>query len=117
MSSGVLLGTLGVIAAVIVIGVWIDRKVSIVPRPEALRDAGTARPPPDPPGTVAAAPLRLTGKKLARALVAQRCVACRTRLEPGPGESIRFAGKELLLFRMTCAGCGVGRGLYVEPVA
>jgi hypothetical protein len=117
MSVGVVLGTLAVVAAVIAIGVLIDRRWSILPRPEELRDEGAPKPPPDPPGTVASAPLRLTARKLSRALVAQRCVTCRTRLEAGPGEPIRFAGKELQLFRMTCGTCGAGRGLYVEQVA
>ena len=114
MSAATVLGTLGVVAAVIVIGVLLDRRFSLVPRPEEVRELG--KPPPDPPGTVASAPLRLTPRKLARALLGQYCVACKTRLDAGPGEPVRLAGKELQLYRMTCSKCGAGRGLYVEPV-
>jgi hypothetical protein len=118
MTIGVVLGTLAVVGAVVVIGVLIDRRVSLLPRPEELRELDAPpKPPPDPPGTVASAPLRLTARKLAKALVAQRCVTCRTRLDASPGEAIRFSGKELQLFRLTCATCGTGRGLYVEQVA
>jgi hypothetical protein len=117
MTIGVVLGTLGVVAAVVVIGMLIDRKVSLLPRPEELREMDAPKPPPEPPGTVASAPLRLTARRLAKALVAQRCVTCRTRLDAGPGVPIRFSGKELQLFRLTCAKCGTGRGLYVEQVA
>lgn len=118
MSGAVILGTLGIVAGVIVAGMLIDRRWSILPRKGELAtiDAKPPPPAPEPPGTVPAAALRITPRKLEKALVAQRCVACKARLDAGPGEPIRYANRELQVFRMTCANCGAGRGLYVDIV-
>lgn len=127
MSTGAILGTIGIVIAVVAIGVLIDRRWGILPRPGELAAAGEANAKgkakdkdkavaPEPPGTVAAAPLRLTPKKLAAALTAQRCAGCGARVDAGPGEPIRYADAELQLFRLTCAQCGAGRGLYVVVV-
>jgi hypothetical protein len=117
MSAGVILGTIGIVLAVVGIGVLVDRRWSILPRPGELAKLDPAAPLPDPPGTVAAAPLRLTPKKLARALDAQHCGTCHSRLAAGPGEQIRYGERELQVFRLTCAACGTSRGLYVDVVA
>jgi hypothetical protein len=121
MSTGAILGTIGIVIAVVAIGALIDRRWGILPRPGELAAAGDGKTKgkpaaPQPPGTAAAAPLRLTPKKLAAALTAQRCAGCGARVDAGPGEPIRYADAELQLFRLTCAQCGAGRGLYVVVV-
>ena len=116
MTPGVILGTIGIVAAVIGLGVLIDRKWSILPRPGELAQADAKAPPPDPPGTAPGAALRLTEKKLERALESQRCAACKARVTAGPGETIRFGDKELRVFRLTCGKCGAGRALYVDVI-
>jgi|SRR5688572_2401837 hypothetical protein len=122
MSTGAILGTIGIVIAVVAIGMLIDRRWGILPRPGELAAAGDAKAKaktaaaPEPPGTAAAAPMRLTPKKLAAALTAQRCAGCGARVDAGPGEPIRYADAELQLFRLTCAQCGAARGLYVAVV-
>jgi hypothetical protein len=113
----VILGTIGIVAAMIGLGVLIDRKWSILPRPGELAKIDPKAPPPDPPGTAPGAALRLTEKKLERARESQRCAACKARLTAGPGETIRFGDRQLQVFRMTCENCGATRALYVEVVA
>jgi hypothetical protein len=111
----VILGTIGVVAVVVIVGMWVDRRWGILPRPGELAAVEKAEPP-DPPGTVASAPLRLTPKKLARALVAQKCAGCGARVAASEGEPVRYGAHELRLYRLTCPACGVGRGLYVNVV-
>jgi hypothetical protein len=117
MSAGVILGTIGIVAAVIGLGVLIDRKWSILPRKGELAKIDPKAPAPDPAGTTPGAALRLTQAKLERALEAQRCTACQGRLAAGPGETVRYGAGELQVFRLTCSKCGASRALYVDVVA
>ena len=118
MSAGAIIGTIAIVLAIIALGVWLDRRrVSILPRPGEL--GGDAKPPPplDPPGTAAAAALRLSRRRLDKAITGQHCTACRGMMTPGPAEPIRFGDKQLQLFPLTCGKCGAARGLYVDVVA
>jgi len=116
MSYGLVLGTIGVVAVVVGLGLLVDRRWSILPRPGELAAADPKAPAPDPPGTAASAPMRLTPKKLIRALDAQRCAACGARAVADAGEPIRYADRELRLYRLGCAACGAARSLYVDVV-
>src|SRR5258705_3968164 len=115
MSAGVILGTIGIVGAVVAVGMLIDRRWSILPRPGELAAIDPKAPQPDPPGTAPGTALRLTPSKLAAALGAQRCT-CKARMTAGPGEPIRFGDRELALYRLTCATCGATRALYVDVV-
>lgn len=117
MSAGVIFGTIGIVGVVITLGVLIDRRWSILPRPGELAKLDPKAPKPDPPGTSATAALRLTPRKLTAALAAQRCVDCNSRLTAGPGDPIRLGDRALTVYRLTCDKCGGGRALYIEPAA
>ena len=121
MSLAAILGTVGIVGAVVAIGVVIDRRWPLLPRQDAFAainatHATRARQPPSPPGTVASAALRATGPHLAHALGAQRCATCTGRLDAGPSAPVRYGERELQLFRLTCGTCHTGRGLYVELI-
>jgi hypothetical protein len=116
MSAGVILGTIGIVGVVVTLGMLIDRRWSILPRPGELAKIDPKAPKPDPPGTSATAALRLTPRKLTAALAAQRCAECNARLTAGPGEPIRLGDRSLTVYRLTCPSCGATRALYIEPV-
>lgn len=117
MSAGVIIGTLGIVGVVVALGMLIDRKWSILPRPGELAQIDPKAPKPDPPGTTPATALRLTPKKLVAALAAQRCAECNARLTAGDGEPIRLGDRALTVYRLTCPACSTGRALYVDVIA
>ena|SRR5689334_13803990 len=116
MSAGVILGTIGIVGVVVTLGILIDRRWSILPRPGELAQLDPKAPKPDPPGTTPATALRLTPRKLTAALAAQRCTDCNSRLTAGAGDPIRLGDRALTVYRLTCSKCGASRALYIEPV-
>ena len=102
-----MLGTLGIVAAVIAVGVLVDRKVGLLPRPRDLLEAG--RPgwklPAHAPG---AAP----ETALAASPRAVRCHACRrtTRLEDESRAT--YGDRELVIRRYRCPRCAAITTIY-----
>ncbi len=101
------LGTLGIVGAVIVAGVLADRRFGLLPRPRELLDAG--RPgwelPPHAPGeapeTALAAPPRTV-----------RCRACRRRALPDGDSRVAYGERELIVRRYLCPRCGATTTIY-----
>jgi hypothetical protein len=112
MSIGIALGTMAVVAAVIALGVVIDRRFSLLPRPGELRALDA--PPPDPPGSTPAAALRVPAPRLSRVLSGQRCTSCKRRVTAGDGSPIRLGDHALAVYKLTCPACATSRALYVD---
>jgi len=101
------LGTLGIVGAVIAAGVLADRRFGLLPRPHELLEAG--RPgwklPPHAPGeapeTALAAPPRTV-----------RCRACRRRALPEAEARASLGDRELIVRRYRCARCAAITTIY-----
>ena len=103
----IVLGTLGIVGAVIAAGVLADRRFGLLPRPHELLEAG--RPgwklPPHTPGeapeTALAAPPRTV-----------RCRACRRRALPDGDSRATYGDRELVVRRYRCARCAAITTIY-----
>jgi hypothetical protein len=111
-----ILGSLAVVGALIAIGIWLDRRVSVLPRPEALRDAARPKLPGSEhaAGTAPHTALRLGEAQLDTVLAGQRCT-CGVALVGDPPEELVFDGRALRSIRLRCPACGAARSIYVEP--
>jgi hypothetical protein len=108
------LGTLGIVIAFVVIGYFVDRKVPILPRPEALAAIGKPVPVVHAAGTAPETALVGSPADLERHLAARRC-ACKGKVgRAGPDEPIRFDGRVLVVVPLTCAACGAHQRCYAE---
>lgn len=115
----IVLGTIAIVLITIAIGVLIDRKHPLLPKPTEL----LPEPPPEPPtppkptyaaGEAPATAIRARASQLEK-LRGQRCTACRAMMTPGPDDMVRYDERDLLVLHFTCS-CGSKRSLYVEPV-
>jgi hypothetical protein len=116
VTIGTILGTIGVVLVVVAIGMLIDRKYSLLPKPEEL--AAEAKPPGRPPPSYAAgeAPstaIRARDSQLAK-LRAQRCTACRAEMRNDADDTVRYNDRDLVVLHFTCPACATRRVLYVE---
>jgi hypothetical protein len=108
------LGTIAVIAGFIGIGVLVDRKWSLLPRPEQLA-VGPAPARPKPlyaPGAAAETAIATTADELTRIVGRRR--HCRRPMERDGDESIRYGDRALTVVRLRCPVCGERESMYVE---
>ena len=118
MSALVVIGTIVIVAVVIVVGVLVDRKVSLLPRPEELAQAGKPKPPQHGAGDAPATAIRARGPQLEQLRAARKCPTCRKSLiAAGDDESVRYDDRELLVIHLRCDSCGEPRPLYVDAGA
>lgn len=101
-----ILGTLAIVFATIAIGMFVDRKVGLLPHPDRLRR--DRRLPAPGPGEAGANPLRLTEGELARART-QVCCGPMTAL---PDDAVRVGHEQVTVLRFRCPRCGKQRSLY-----
>jgi len=112
---GTILGTLGIIAAAITIGVVVDRKIGLLPRPEKLvetrpRIAGHSA------GEAPATAIRAGAAQVVTLRATQRCKACRTLLvADGDDDHVRYDDRDLLVLPFRCPACDAKRALYIAP--
>lgn len=112
------LGTIAIVAVAIAIGVVVDRRLGLLPRAERLRAAG--QPRPRPRHTSGAAPstaVRADAAQLERLRAGPTCPHCRTEMSAQPDDTVRFAGRELLVLAFRCPACASKRAIYVDAGA
>jgi hypothetical protein len=101
------LATLGIVAAAIAVGVLVDRKIGLLPRPRDLLEAG--RPgwklPAHAPG---AAPETALAAPAARV----RCRACRRRALPDGESRATYGERELVVRSYRCPRCAAITTIY-----
>jgi hypothetical protein len=108
----VVLGTIAIVTAVIVVGVIVDRKIGILPRPEALREKPrTTYAAGEAPSTA----IRATAERLANLRAARRCTVCREPATCDSEDRVRYDNRELIVLRFRCGKCGEARAVYIEP--
>jgi hypothetical protein len=109
-------GTLVIVAIVVVLGVLADRRFGILPRGDRLR--------PEPPrkpalafqaGEAPATALAPNAAALARLrAVTPRCGADGAAMTPSPDDTVRYNDRELLVLRFRCPQCGAARAIYCQ---
>jgi hypothetical protein len=111
---GTIVGTIAIVLVVIVVGLLVDRKYAILPRPSDLAPEKPA-PPPYAAGEAPATAIRARAGQQAK-LREQRCAKCRVAMTPLPDDSVRYDDRELLVLGFACPACQARRSLYVERV-
>jgi hypothetical protein len=112
------IGTIVIVAVLVAAGLWVDRRVSLMPRAEDLDEA--SRPKPlggeHEAGMAPQSALRSDPTRMQRVIARQRCTcAAHTELAAAGDEEVRYGDKLLRVFRLTCPTCGTGRSLYFDP--
>lgn len=101
------LGTLGIVAAAIAIGVLADRRFGLLPRPRELLEAG--RPglklPPHAPGEAPETALDAPPRTV-------RCHACRRRALPDGDSRATYGDRALVVRRYRCPCCAAITTIY-----
>jgi hypothetical protein len=118
----VIIGTITIVCAVVVIGVLVDRKVGILPRPEQLKDSEKAirarRGADYAAGDAPSTAIRARGAQLDKLRSSRRCATCReTLVTAGDDERVRYGDGELLVLHLRCPKCSETRSVYVDATA
>ena len=101
-----IVGTIAIVLASIAVGLFLDRKLGLLPDPRRLRP--DRRLPAPGPGEAGANPLRLTTGELAK-VRAQRCCGAMTQL---PDDAVRVGNEQVTVLRFRCDKCATQRSLY-----
>ena len=122
----VVVGTLAIVAAVIFIGVKVDRKVGLLPRREKLvsvevyrRKHSGHRGADYAAGEAPATAIRARGAQLDKLRTSRRCPTCREAVAAATADDdhVRYGDGELLVLHLKCPKCGETRSLYVDVSA
>jgi hypothetical protein len=109
-----ILGTLAVVGVFVAIGIWLDRRISVLPRVEELREAGRRKPmgQDHEAGLAPATALRSDPERMRRVVERQRC--CKEPMAVAGEDDIRYDDRQLRVIRLRCATCEASRALYYE---
>lgn len=114
--TGVIVGTLAIVAITIVLGLWLNRRVPILPAPddfetdkERARKQRTTHGAGEAPSTA----LRLHDPQVAKLRTSQRCAACRASMRNEVDDHVRYGDDDLLVLQFTCTDCASKRSLYI----
>jgi hypothetical protein len=101
------LGTLGIVAATIVIGVLADRRFGLLPRPRELLEAGKPglKLPPHAPGEAPETALPAPPPTV-------RCRACRSKALPDGDSRATYGDRTLVVRRYLCPRCAATTTIY-----
>ncbi len=113
----VVIGTIAIVVVVVAIGVVVDRKIAILPKPQELKEmANPKRPARYGAGEAPSTAIRARGpQQLDKLRASRRCSSCREQLVPGDDdERVRYGDGELLVMHLRCPKCGETRSLYVD---
>ncbi|CAN5920311.1 hypothetical protein BH11MYX3_BH11MYX3_21170 [soil metagenome] len=113
-----LLGTLAIVAATIVAGLFADRRWGLLVRKEDLLLASGQRPllASGIAGEAPATALTASIGEIERIRRKQRCPRCRIALDSAADDSITHEDAELRVLQFTCSRCGGARSVYVREV-
>lgn len=109
-----ILGTLGVVVLFIAGGLWLDKKVSILPRPEELaagpEDAKKKREA-HAPGAAPETAIFADAREIEK--LARRMRHCRARMTRDEDDEVLYDDRVLTVLRFACATCGARERVYV----
>lgn len=111
-----ILGTLAIVGVFVGVGLWVDRRVSLIPRAEKLDEA--ARPKQlggdHEAGTAPQSALRSDPVQRQRVIERQRC-SCKSPMTVDGEDEVRYDARTLRVVKLRCPRCGGTRSLYFEP--
>jgi hypothetical protein len=113
MMIGAVIGTIAIVLVTIVIGLLIDRKAPILPKPEASAESDLQKRSTHAAGEAPATALRVHDDQLDKLRASQRCPQCRSRMHSDPDDHVRYNEADLLVCHFTCENCPGKRTLYV----
>ncbi len=114
-----MLGTLGIVAATILAGLFADRRWNLLPRKEDLLLASGQRPllasgmAGESPGTALTASIG----EIERIRRRQTCPRCRIALDSAADDAVVYEDTELRVLQFTCARCAGVRSIYVRETS
>ena len=109
-----IVATIAIVAVAIALGVVLDRKLGILPKPAQLAEPRRLPAPTHAAGDAPAAAIRAHAGQLERLRATQRCRACRAPLPPAADEVIRYDDRRLIVLHFACPACAATRALYVD---
>ncbi len=117
MIVGTIVGTIVIVLVTVAVGLLVDRKYRIVPKPTDLA-AEPHQPPPHQhaAGEAPATAIRARDGQLVN-LRTQRCAKCRAQMTNPPDDTVRYNERELLVLHFSCPACAHKSVLYVERIA
>ena len=114
MTIGTIASVIAIVLVTIVIGVLLDRKFGILPRPSKLAAAERKKPAAaHAAGEAPATAIRARSGQVEKLRV-QRCSACRAEMRSEPDDHVRYDDRELLVLHVACPACPAKRTLYVD---
>lgn len=118
MMLGAIIGTIAIVLVTIAIGLYVERKTKLLPKPEEL--AATVRPKRPATHGLGEAPataLRCGQVQLVNLRKGQRCTACRAAMTHAESvdDHVRYNERDLIVLHFTCPSCPTRKSLYVEP--
>ena len=114
MTLWAILGTVGIIVAFVAGGIWIDKRVSLLPKPEELAAGPELEKQKRLAHAAGAAPetaITATSAELDKLVRRQR--HCRARMAREPDDEVVYDGHTLTVLRFRCAACGARDRIYV----
>jgi hypothetical protein len=116
MMIATIVGTIAIVLITVAVGLLIDRKHSILPKPTEI--VADHKPEPKLPshaaGEAPATAIRARADQLAKLRI-QRCTTCRAAMTNTDDDTVRYNERELLVLHFACTQCPSKRSLYVEP--
>lgn len=112
------IGTLGIVCASIIAGMWADRRWTLLPRTEDYQLARGEQPllPGHVAGEAPVTAIAASIGEIERIRHVQKCPRCRVVLDSAADDSVTFEGNELRILRFTCPRCHGLRSVYVREV-
>jgi hypothetical protein len=109
-------GTILIVASTIAIGVVLDRKLGILPRPEKLTEAAKPKQLAHSAGEAPVAAIRAGSSQIAKLRESQRCPACRAAMRTAGEDDVQYNGRRLRVLTFQCTSCSTKRAVYIEPI-
>ncbi len=118
MIIGTIVGTVLIVGITIAIGMFADRKLGLLPRPQTLAPV-PVRPaaPTYTAGEAPATAIRAGTAQRDRLRTSQRCKSCRELMTAMDEDHVRYDGRDLIVVQFRCPRCDTKRALYVEPAS
>jgi hypothetical protein len=113
-----IVGTIAIVLVTIAVGMWVDRKKPILPRPEDLAEPEKKlQPPRHEAGEAPATAIRASASQIAALRSGQHCAVCRAPMAnlPDSDDTVRYDERDLLVLHYACSNCPAKRSVYVDP--
>jgi hypothetical protein len=110
------IGSIAIVIGTIIVGMFVDRRWSLLPRKEELQLAGGQRPllAGQVAGEAPATAITASIGEIERLRRTQKCPRCKLALDSAADDAVSYEGHPLRVLRFTCARCSGLRSVYVK---